>query len=131
MVKVIDSHLCGWDSIPGKSCSFLIVSLSKGLSLCFLYSGQHVKYWRPREFPLTSSRLLDYHVKPYTHAHTKTYAYHFFEKQYVFKNQQDHKFMILLVLTLALCNYKHIPCSTFKDSIVVGWPTQHRYFGPH
>ena len=22
VVKVVDSHLCGWGSIPGKSCSF-------------------------------------------------------------------------------------------------------------
>ena len=25
VVKVVDSHLYGWGSIPGKSCSFLIV----------------------------------------------------------------------------------------------------------
>ena len=30
VVKVVDSHLCGWGLIPGKSCSFFIVSLSKG-----------------------------------------------------------------------------------------------------
>ena len=32
VVKVVDSHLCGWGSIPGKSCSVLIVFLSKSLS---------------------------------------------------------------------------------------------------
>ena len=26
VVKVVDSHLFGWGSIPGKICSFLIVS---------------------------------------------------------------------------------------------------------
>ena len=65
--KVVDSHLCGWGSIPNKSCSFLIVSLSKGLSLCFMCSDQHVKYWMPCGFPLTSSLLLDYHIKQYIH----------------------------------------------------------------
>ena len=69
VVKVVDSHLCGWGSIPGKSCSFLIVSLSKSLSLYFMCSDQHVKYWMPRGFSLTSNLLLDYHVKQYTHTH--------------------------------------------------------------
>ena len=60
VVKVVDSHLCDWGSIPGKSCSFLIISLCKGLSLCFMCSGQHVHAsWTP----LTSSLLLEYHVK--------------------------------------------------------------------
>ena len=63
VVKVVDSQLCGWSSIPGKSCSFLIVSLSKNLSLCFMCSDQHVKYWMPGGFPLTSSLLMDYHIK--------------------------------------------------------------------
>ena len=67
MVKVVDSHLCGWGAIPGKSCRFLIVSLSKGLSLCFMFSDQRVKYWMPREFILTNSLLLDYHVKQHTY----------------------------------------------------------------
>ena len=43
VVKVVDSHLCGWGSIPGKSYSFVIVSLSKGLSLYFMCSDQRVK----------------------------------------------------------------------------------------
>ena len=47
MVKVADSHLCGWSSVPGKSRSFLKVSISKSLSLCFMGSDQHVKYWMP------------------------------------------------------------------------------------
>ena len=67
VVKVVDSHLCGWGSIPGKSCSLLIVSVSMGLSLCFMCSDPHVKYWMPRGFPLTSSLLLDYHIKQYIH----------------------------------------------------------------
>ena len=46
-------------------CSFLIVSLSQSLSLFFMYSDQRIKYWMPRGFPLTSSLLLDYHVKQY------------------------------------------------------------------
>ena len=44
VVKFADSCPCGWGSIPGKSCSFFIVFLSKGLSLCLLCSDQHVKY---------------------------------------------------------------------------------------
>ena len=32
VVKVIDSHLCGWGLIPGKSCTFL----SQELIPCFL-----------------------------------------------------------------------------------------------
>ena len=67
VLKVVDSHLCKWGSIPSKSCSFLIVSLSKGLSLCFLRSDQQVKYWILGRFPLTSSLLLDYHVIQYTY----------------------------------------------------------------
>ena len=63
VVKVVDSHRCGWGSIPNKSCSFLIVFLTKGLSLYFMYSDQHVKYRMPRGFSLTSSLQLDYHVK--------------------------------------------------------------------
>ena len=50
-----------------KSYSFLIVSLSKGLSLCFMCSDQQVKYQMPCGFPLTNSLLLDYHVKQYKH----------------------------------------------------------------
>ena len=57
--------------LPGKSCSFLIVSLSKSLSLCFMCSDLHVKYWMPHGFPLTSSLLLDYPVKQYI----QTYCY--------------------------------------------------------
>ena len=67
VVKVVYSHPCGWGSIPSNSCSFFIVSLSKGLSLCFMCSDQHVKYWMPRRFPLTTSLLLDYHAKQYIH----------------------------------------------------------------
>ena len=72
VVKVVDSHPCGWSSIPGKSCSFLIVSLSKDLSLWFTYSDQHVKYQMPHGFLLTSSLLLDYHVKQYIHTHVSS-----------------------------------------------------------
>ena len=39
----------------------------KSLSLFFMCSDQHVKYQMPRGFPSTSSLLLDYHVKQYTH----------------------------------------------------------------
>ena len=63
VVKVFDSHICGWGPIPCKSCSFLIVSLSKSFSLRFMCSDQHVKYRMPRGFPFTTSLLLDYHVK--------------------------------------------------------------------
>ena len=56
VVHVVDSL----GSIIGKTCSFLSC---KGLSLYFMCSDQHVKYRVPRGFPLTSSSLLDYHVK--------------------------------------------------------------------
>ena len=39
------------------------------LSLCFMCSDQHVKERMPRGFPLTSSLLLDYHDKQYTHTY--------------------------------------------------------------
>ena len=42
----------------------------KGLSLCFLCSGQHVKYQMPCGFPLTSSLLLDYHVSALNNTYT-------------------------------------------------------------
>ena len=67
VVKVVDSHPCGWGSIPSNSCSFLIVSLSKSLSLCFMCSDQYVKHWMPCGFPSTSSLLLYYHIKQYTY----------------------------------------------------------------
>ena len=63
VVKVVDSLLCDWGSISCNSCSLLIVFLSKGLSLCFMCTDQHVKYWMPRKFPLTSSLLLNYRFK--------------------------------------------------------------------
>ena len=40
-----------------KGCRFLIISLP------FMYSGQHVKYWMPCGFPLTSNLLMHYHAK--------------------------------------------------------------------
>ena len=61
-------------SVNGKTCSFLIVFLSKGLSLCFMCSDQHVKYRMPCGFPSTSSLLLDYHVKQYIHTTGTTAA---------------------------------------------------------
>ena len=70
VVKVVDSHPCGWGSIPGNSCSFFIVSLSKGLSLCFMCSDQHEKYWMSSGFPLITTlnythtlQLEPYHIK--------------------------------------------------------------------
>ena len=68
VVKVVDSHLCGWGSIPG---SFPIVSFSKSLSQLFMCSDQHVKYRIIHGFPLTSSLLLDYHIKQYIHTTNK------------------------------------------------------------
>ena len=62
VVKLVDSYLCEQGSIPGKNCSFLIVSLSKDLSLCFMCSDQYVKYRMHCGSPLTSSLILDYHV---------------------------------------------------------------------
>ena len=98
VVKVVDSHLCGWCSIPGNSCSFLIVSLSKGLSLCFKCSDQHVKYPMPLGFPLTNSLLLDYHVKQYT-------------------------IDLIILLLLSLCNThtKYCPCECFMTSMIDIW----------
>ena len=73
VVKVVDSHFCGWGLIPGNNCSFLIVFLSKGLSLCIMCSDQHVKYWMPCEFLLGSNLLLDYHIKQCIHTHIHTF----------------------------------------------------------
>ena len=70
VVMVVDSHLCGSSSIPGKGCSFLIVSLNEGLSLCFMCSDQHVKYQMPDGFSLTSSVLLDYLPRKTIPTHT-------------------------------------------------------------
>ena len=47
---------------------------SKGLSLYFMCSDQHVKYWMPCGFPLTSSLLLDYHAKQHIHTYTHTFG---------------------------------------------------------
>ena len=55
--------------IYGKSCRFLIVSLSKDLSLDFMCSDQHVKYWMLHGFSFNSSLLLHYRVEQYTHIH--------------------------------------------------------------
>ena len=70
-VKVVDSHLCGWGSIPGKSCSFFIVSLSNGLSLCFMHSDQHVKYLIPVFYWITTWN------NKYIHIHTITVCIYF------------------------------------------------------
>ena len=86
VVKVIDSHPCGWGSIPGKSCIFLIVSLSKGLSLCSMWSEQNVKDWMPRGFSLTSSLLLDYHIKQ-QYITDKTYLFCCVKKTDRWENQ--------------------------------------------
>ena len=75
VVKVVDSHLGGWSSIPSKSCSILTVSLSEGLSLCFMCSDQHLKYRMSLGFPLTDRLLLDYHSKQYIHTHTHTHTH--------------------------------------------------------
>ena len=39
VVKVVDSHLCGWSSIPGKSCSFY-----KVLCVCYAIHTRCSKY---------------------------------------------------------------------------------------
>ena len=58
----IVSHL-----ISGKATVFPVISLY------FMCSDQHVKYWIPLGFSLASSLLLDYHVKQYPPAHTSTF----------------------------------------------------------
>ena len=73
MAKVADSHLYGWGSIPGKTAVFFTVSSSKGSSLYFMCSDQHVKYRMVHGFSLTSSLLLDYHVKKYIYIHAYMY----------------------------------------------------------
>ena len=72
VVKVVDSHLCGLGSITGRSCSFLIVSLSKSLSLCFMYSDQHVKYriFFDKQFAIGLPRQTIH-----THSHTTCSKY--------------------------------------------------------
>ena len=74
--KVVDSHLCRWGSILGKSCSFLIVSLSNGLSLYFMCSDQHVKYLMSHGFPSdyhSADRLPHYTIHTIT---INTYIYY-------------------------------------------------------
>ena len=86
VVKGVDSHPCGQGSIPGKkTCSFLMVSLSKSLSLCFMCSDQHVKYWMPCGFLLTSSLLLDYHIKQYITTYTHKI------KNYIIRHHISHQ----------------------------------------
>ena len=53
VVMVVNSHLCGWSPIPGKTVVSLIVM--KLITVFHVHSDQHVKYWIPREFPLTST----------------------------------------------------------------------------
>ena len=60
-------------SVDGVQFLAKIAVQSKDLSLYFMCSDQHVKYWMPRGFPSTSSLPLDYHVKQYTHAHAHKY----------------------------------------------------------
>ena len=72
VLRVTNSHLCRWNSIDDKSCSFLII---KGLSLCFLcsfwsackipYALGTVSQGEPaiRGLPLTNNLRLDYHIK--------------------------------------------------------------------
>ena len=65
-VKVVDSTLCEWGSIPGKAVVFL--QYYKGSSLCFICPDQHVKYRMYSGVSLTSSLLLNYYVKQYIHS---------------------------------------------------------------
>ena len=44
VVKVTDSSLCGWGSIPDKICSFFIAYKQGLITVCFICSDQHVKY---------------------------------------------------------------------------------------
>ena len=67
VVKVADTHLCGWGSIPNRNCSFVIVSLSKNLSLCFMCSDQHVKYRMPRGFPFPTPTCMPTRTRTCTH----------------------------------------------------------------
>ena len=62
-VNIAKSYLCKWDLVPDKWCSFLIVSISKGLSMCFMCFDQHVKYWTLCKLFFASILLLDYHVR--------------------------------------------------------------------
>ena len=61
-VKLVDFYLCRWGLVSSKCCSFFIVSLSKSLSLYFMCSDQHAKYWMPHGFCLTNSLLLNYNT---------------------------------------------------------------------
>ena len=62
-VKVVDSSLLMGFNFPQK-LQFLIGSLSKGLSLCFMCSDQLIKYRMPHGFPWTNSLLLnDTHIR--------------------------------------------------------------------
>ena len=77
VVKVVDSRPCGWASIPGKSCNFLIGSLSKSLFITVL----HV-FWSACKTPDASwvSRYKQFAIglprqTIHTRTHTRTHAH--------------------------------------------------------
>ena len=73
VVKVTDSHLSGWSSIPGRRCIFSHSHLIQDLiTVLHVFC---VKYWMPRGFPLTSSLLLNYQVQQYTRTYMYTWTY--------------------------------------------------------
>ena len=77
MVKVEDFYLCRWGSISGKSCSFLEVSSSKSLSLCFMCSVQHVNTGYLVGFPWLA---VCYWITTLNHTYVQTYYTLFFSR---------------------------------------------------
>ena len=75
VVKVTDSHLCGWSSIPGKSCIFSHSHLKQELINVLHVFWSACKILMPRGFPLTSSLLLNYQVQQYTRTYMYTWTY--------------------------------------------------------
>ena len=73
VVKVVNSHHSHGVKFLAKAAVFYSLLKQELISLCFMCSDQHVKYRMPRGFPLTSSLLLDYHVKQYIHTHVSTF----------------------------------------------------------
>ena len=55
---------------PAKAAVFYHSLIGLSTVLYVMCSDQHVEYWMPCGFPLTSSLQLDYHVEQYINKHT-------------------------------------------------------------
>ena len=83
--KKINTALCSayGEHSKYRYLSFLLSknAISIYLNSSLMCSDQHVKYWIPRGFPLTSSLQLDYHVKQYIHTWYSAYLLNYITKR--------------------------------------------------